>query len=764
MHAMSFARQLAGLDAARLTRLLESRPDVLVEPVPRGFEQLAQRLSGAESLSSALRSIDRDLLLTAQAVALLGDRATAVAVAGLLRAPQAVVAETVDRLVGRGLAWKAAGKIHLPQRLGNHFRARTDAFRPVALIAQQAVVEGLRAAVAGLGGDPAGLRKPELTARLEALMADPATVQRAVAGLAAPARRRLDQARRGTESYYVSYGRGAPRDPDEDLVQAGLMLRVYGRGELPREIAVAALLHERSTTLTGRPQLPAAAVDHDGARRCARAAADAALLGLVTLLDEARTTPITALKKGGVGPRERARLAKRLSIEERDLVLWIDVAAAAGLLAPSGRGYLPTAGYDRWREEPPGTRWARAARAWFELDFAPTQRETDAHGEVAPPIPLLSGAGLLRRALLEAAAAGRSLRAAAAEIEWFCPGSGYAPEYLPEKLAAAVHEGEQLGVVVDDALSELGEHLVARAAPEELVRRCADLLPEAPGLLVLQSDLSAVVSGQPSTAASRLLAAAAVAESRGVAATWRFTPASVRAALDAGWTADELRAGLVAIADRALPQPLDYLIGDVARRHGNVRVRGSRCCVVGGEAEVTEILHTRALHKLHLARLAPTVLTSPFELDEVLARLRDAGFAPMPEDAEGVVIVADRRDRPVAEQTGTTRQCARVGAAEFAARLLAHPDGWPVAHRSVTGQRLAKLTGELTAAELDLLADALDNGHDVSIVYRDNNGSATVRQIQPRELSGQWLESWCYLRSGQREFTVANIEAVAPVG
>lgn len=63
-----------------------------------------------------------------------------------------------------------------------------------------------------------------------------------------------------------------------------------------------------------------------------------------------------------------------------------------------------------------------------------------------------------------------------------------------------------------------------------------------------------------------------------------------------------------------------------------------------------------------------------------------------------------------------------------------------------------------------LLADALDTGHDVSIAYRDNNGSRTVRRIQPRELYGRWIDSWCHLRGGQRDFTVTSIESVNPVG
>jgi hypothetical protein len=45
---------------------------------------------------------------------------------------------------------------------------------------------------------------------------------------------------------------------------------------------------------------------------------------VTTLLDEMGATPIAALKSGGVGLRERARVAKRLLIANDVLVLWID--------------------------------------------------------------------------------------------------------------------------------------------------------------------------------------------------------------------------------------------------------------------------------------------------------------------------------------------------------------------------------------------------------------------------------------------------------
>ena len=97
-------------------------------------------------------------------------------------------------------------------------------------------------------------------------------------------------------------------------------------------------------------------------RSAAQAAAREALRALSTLLDEAGRTPIAALKKGGVGARERGRLAKRLSIPDDALPLWIDIAYAAGLLGEVAGGYAPTDDYPWWRAAEPaetvGGRWS----------------------------------------------------------------------------------------------------------------------------------------------------------------------------------------------------------------------------------------------------------------------------------------------------------------------------------------------------------------------------------------------------------------------
>lgn len=768
MSVESFAGYLASLDEAALTALIEARPEVRVEPVPEGFGELAQRLGGANSLGEALLTVNRDEVVAGQAVAVLGDSATVLGVARLLGAAEVVSREAVAGLCGRGLAWTEGERVRLPDRLAAHWAAELGGGRPMATVARSVLVEDLRAAAQALGVVVTGLRKPELVSRLTDVVSDVRGVAAVVGALPGPMRERLEEYRHGRAGQFAGYARGVDR-LDGGLAAAGLLLRVYSRWELPREVAVAAWLAGRELELTGRPAVPLADLDPVVLRPAAQAAVQVTLSAMTTLLDAARSKPIGALKKGGVGPRERARLTARLSLPAEALALCIDLAHGAGLLGLIDAGYAPTEAYPDWRAAEPGRQWAVLASAWLRLEHAPTSREIEEGREQPPPLPLASAAGPMRRALLAAAGGGESVGATGERIDWFFPLHGYDDAQRKDKVAAAIREAEMLGVIAADRLTECGQHLMALAGGDgeevdELARRAGGLLPENPCTVILQSDLTAVVSGRPSLAVSSVLSAAAVSEARGTAGVWRFTPASVRGALDAGWTASGLLAELAACSDRPLPQPLEYLIADVARRHGTIRVRGMRSCVLADETMIVELLHTRSLQGLHLAQLAPTVLSSPFELDEVLSRLRATGLSPVAEDALGVVIVEARPERLAAGAAGTAAVPARLASAELAARLRADPHG-RARQATTTSETLELLTwlgGQLDDAELRMLAHAVDHQHDVGIAYRSKDGKRTVRQIRPDQIHGRWLDSWCHLRGAQREFTVANIEAVFP--
>ncbi|WP_214368698.1 hypothetical protein [Pseudonocardia sp. H11422] len=127
-------------------------------------------------------------------------------------------------------------------------------------------------------------------------------------------------------------------------------------------------------------------------------------------------------------------------------------------------------------------------------------------------------------------------------------------------------------------------------------------------------------------------------------------------------------------------------------------------------------------------------------------------------------LVEERPEGRAPDPAGAVCTRARIPAAEPARRLPDPHSREVAAPDSPTYTALAALTTQLDSAELTLLADAIDNQRDVSIVYRDKQGNRTTRDIRPRVLHGRWLDSWCHWKNGQRDFTVGNIEAVAPAG
>ncbi|SNQ51166.1 conserved hypothetical protein [Frankia canadensis] len=880
MPTSSFAVYLAGLEPESLAAIFRARPDVLLTPSPRGFEQVAQRLCDARSLTFALVRINRDALRVGTAAAMLSGPPTPARLATLLNAAPDRVDAVISDLCARGLAWlspldgpgpdsmrsdspslspsgagpspRGAGPgggsdpgamiLELPEALREHWLEPVEGRRTAAQIGRNALAEDVRNAVTALGGDTAGLRKPELIAALTERLSDPRRVASIIARLPAGARTMLDDLRAFTLGamfhgalWIDTAQQTAPRER-RALIDAGLLIPVNGRPELPREVAVAAWIAEEELGLSGPPDIPRPTVDPAGLRSAAQAAAQEAVRAVTTLVDEASAAPIAGLKRGGIGGRERVRLAKRLAMPADELFLWIDLAAAAGLLAPARRGdtisYGPGPRLDGWREEAPAQQWAALALGWFTLQHVSSRRALDEEREVPPPLPVNSAAGMIRRALLRAAAGGRSVRRSGENVEWYFPLHDYEEEECEDLVAASIQEAERLGVVAVDVLSGLGERLLAQADAmaeladiprlldahdadddggavpaallEAMVRlgdQCAELLPATRTSLILQSDLTAVVSGSPTPSMARVLRAAAESESRGAAGTWRFTPTSVRAALDLGWSADELLTELRALTDRALPQALEYLIGDVARRHGHVRVRGMRSAILGDPPTVTELLHTRVLKNLHLAQLAPTVLSSPEESATVLRELRRAGFSPMPEDATGTIILpsganplgppsaafASEDDDQPSASTGrrssrlsgggssaragsgspsrtSPAKLRRVTPEELVALLQADEHAGIPAILSPLAVTLGKMATALNDNELTLLAEAVESHGDVVIAYTDKRGSRSLRRIRINALFGRWLDAHCYLRNAGREFAIANITAVSPAG
>lgn len=455
-----------------------------------------------------------------------------------------------------------------------------------------------------------------------------------------------------------------------------------------------------------------------------------------------------------------------------DLKLALSVVHAAGLLGVAEGGAAPTDRYDDWLAGGPPERLVPLLTAWWTLPYVPTV-EPDAAWK-----PGGDGAGSLRAALLAEAAAQPGTAPAdptalAALVLWRRPfGLGFA-DPLPW-LIATWSEAARVGATGGGAVGAVGRALLDGAGDAVRV-----VLEAAVGAAVrsvtLQADLTAVVAGTPDARLAALLDGVADRESSGVASVWRFGPDSVRRALDGGQDAEDLIGRLDEAATTGLPQPLGYLIRDVARRHGRVRAREAVCCLRSDdEIMVAEVAADRRLRALGLRRVAPTVLVGERSLAETLLALRAAGYAPVAESADGEPVaepVAAHRVRPA--DSGRVVAMDRVRSASpkqpphprapdpraVARGLLARTDS-AVPVRSATLRLLRAAL--LSPPEARLLAHAIDTSTPVTIDYRSQSGSVTRRVIEEAAIEGDSLTAWCRLRDDERRFSLHGILSVTP--
>jgi hypothetical protein len=203
-----------------------------------------------------------------------------------------------------------------------------------------------------------------------------------------------------------------------------------------------------------------------------------------------------------------------------------------------------------------------------------------------------------------------------------------------------------------------------------LRRALARALPAPTATATFLPDLTALVTGIAAAPLAELLDTAADAERRDVTSVWRFTAASVRRALDAGHSAEGLLAALADAADHPLPQPLEYLVHDVARRHGHVQVCAVAACVrVTDPVLGTELAAHRALGPLRLRPLTDTVLVSDRPPTEILEALRCAGYSPVEQDATGATVISRTPARRAPAPPEGQRPGRAIDVAALAARL-----------------------------------------------------------------------------------------------
>jgi XPB/Ssl2-like helicase family protein len=765
---MGFADLIRELPDDRLAALLRLRPDLVV-PVPGDLSALAARAQARVSVARALEPLDRFTLEIVDALRL------------------ARVEGRTD--LGAVLALTAAAH---PAPDPVLVRATVDRLRELFLVygpdEELVVVPAVDEVTSPY---PAGLGRPaaELDPAAAELCADAAGLRRTVLAAPPPARAVLDRLAEGPP--IGSTTAAAAADPDSAvgwLVTRHLLVPVSETTvELPREVG---LLLRRDDGPLGplhpappEPEAPRRTpdtVDSAGAGQAMEA-----VRHLEELLDLLAAEPAPVLKAGGLGVRDLRRLSRTAGLAESSAALLLEVAYAAGLLGETDTeteaAYLPTVGYDAWRMQSIAGRWAALARAWFTTPRQPGlvgRRDERDRAITALSTELERvGAPALRGAALAVLAGNKPGYAPGADqvldvLAWQAPRRFDAARDLgrSDAVRSALAEAAELGITGLGALTGYGRALfdellaAAQRDPDEdplgvlstagpggsgAVELLDRLVPPPVDHVLVQADLTVVLPGPPEPDLAGELALATEAESANM---YRVTADSVRRALDAGYTAADLH-GLFARRSRTpVPQALTYLVDDVARRHGGLRAGPAGSYLRSDdEALLAELTGDRRVAELHLRRLAPTVLVSPYPSGRLLSVLRDAGYAPVPEDASGAMVlrrprarrapprrlaghpralVDEQRPLPPPRLAGIVEQLRRADALARSARRA------PISLRIA-----ANASGQEHTQTMAVLQQALRDRNRVWVGYVDAHGGTAARLVRPVSIGAGYLRA-----------------------
>lgn len=732
--ARSLADDLRQRSPEELVALLVDRPD-LARPTPADLTTLAARATTRASVQRALDRLDLAHLQALEVICVLGaapvgDIATALGVAR--RSPRA--AELVERLTCLALCWRS------PQ---GYRAART--------------VQEIIGSPAGLGPEtedaPTG---EELNVALE--------------GLDRRARAILDALTWGPPVGVLPTGSGdrAMREAGEHLLGQRLLRRTDDSHVLlPRQVALRlrnGRVHRAAELEAPTPDDPP--LDRDLVDATAGGRAAQVLEQAAELLDEWGTRPPRVLRTGGLAVRDLSRMATLLEAPTTEVAWLVEVLHAAGLIAAdesSDPSWMPTGESDDWAELPAGERWVVLAEAWHSMAAAPSLvGSPDGTGKVNALSTQTSWPfGRQRRQDVLAALAALPAGTAPSTtllldlLRWRHPVR--MARTTDPGIDPVLREAEWAGMTGRGALATAACYLLEgdRSTAVAIMDRH---IPEAVEHVLVQADLTAVAPGRLDGPARSVMRLLGEVESRGGATVHRITEEGIRRALDLGWSADRVLSEVSAVSRTGVPQPLEYLVRDVARRHGVARVGSVGSYVRSDDSVLLDrVLADRSLGLLQLRRIAPTVLVSPVPASTVLDVLRERQYGPVPEGEDGGLTLVSLQDHRAARRPSTPTRVSTVDA-ETAARVVeAMISG--ESSRPAGGNGLPAPTDPVVTAAL--LREAAAQRLPVWIGYADEVGGVQRLLLRPTVVEQGRVRGTVADQDVPRTFLLHRVSGVA---
>jgi Helicase conserved C-terminal domain len=342
------------------------------------------------------------------------------------------------------------------------------------------------------------------------------------------------------------------------------------------------------------PALDAAALER--ARTTGAEQAFATMTVLAELLRAVDAGAVRELVKGGIGMPLARTLAERIGTDAELVAGRLSLLDGIGFADPdTGRWIVTDAGH-AWLLAGWPERWVSLVAAWSDTLPPAVHQVLDlADGDLRDLVPL-----------------GR----------WAYPAGS---RWLDALLLDVAGTAASLGLAVDGIATGTGRALLDGDAEQ-----AADDLPGTVERVYLQHDLTVIAPGPLAPVDDDALRTVAVLEAPGLAARYRISEDTLRAAFRAGHSRDDLLSLLGRLSATGIPQPLAYLIDQVAGRDGSIvvdRGPGGVGTEVRGTADQLDLVGVDAeLRQLAWERPDLTTLTTRYPPHVVHTALEDQRY------------------------------------------------------------------------------------------------------------------------------------------
>jgi len=355
-----------------------------------------------------------------------------------------------------------------------------------------------------------------------------------------------------------------------------------------------------------RRELSAAEIDRD-----ASLAIFDVIQALTELIFELEQRYIREVGKRGVGLPDVKRLAAHLSKSNEYAKQVFELAQFANLAEIEGSRWQLGQRAENWISWSDRERWSHLTETWLSL----------LGDEAARELLAIQPAASFERRLAEV--------------------YPFADSTATNRIKKVAEIANLIGLIANSqATSWLGLLSTSMQAASE---RAIAGLPSAAERVIIQADLTLIAPSPLPTELEISLRRFADTEQIGMASSYRLSALSVSHGLETGLAIDEIRALLLRLSAKELPQPVDYLLKEAESRFARLKVyaikSGAHSQIVSTDKILLAEIHNDQRLKpfaLHFDEAGS--LHSRFEAELVYFALREANFVAVRVDENGKVL------------------------------------------------------------------------------------------------------------------------------